>query len=189
MLRSYPIHTPEDHNLRHISLCQAVQATLATSSLFAPVTIQYGSHSAIYGPSTKFEDSCLHEVFTEAQTHLLDGGQDLEDHLDCLVSIGSMISPNSTPTGRASSSIEVCTDICVANKAASRKFSESHASLSLSGQFCRLETPLECDFDDQWLREVHTQVTLAAEQYLNAPDTATRLGPCFARLSRHQRKN
>lgn len=178
--RSYQTLTPDDQLSKYTTLWQAVSATLATSSLSYPANINTNKETLVYGSGRSLENSCLHETFTEAETHFLDGGQILADHLDCFVSVGCTEGISAAETASAG--------ICSASQAAYLEFIQSHASKTSPGQFCRLEMPPEPTVNDSLLLEDHTQLALAADRYFTLVDTSHRLRPCFSRLLHHRRK-
>ncbi|KAJ9655034.1 hypothetical protein H2198_006028 [Neophaeococcomyces mojaviensis] len=86
--RSYKLHEIDSSKLSHLEIWQAVQATLTAAGLLDAVKIGDGQPEDTYGPSTAFELSTISDLWAEAQRILIDGDQKLEDHLDCLVSVG-----------------------------------------------------------------------------------------------------
>lgn len=188
MLRSYQTQTIDDTRLVYIKVWQAAQATLATSPLYHPITIHDGSHDIVYGTNTDFQDTDLQYVLNEAQTCLLDRGQALADHLDCLVSIGSKTRSGTTHTSPANFSMDTSSDVFMADILARMGFTESNSSTRSVGQFCRLEVPVDLSSGQGSLLEDHTKAVSTAKQYFDYCDTDGRLEPSFRRLSRHQRK-
>lgn len=184
--RSYNVRQAEGSGLGHLEIWQAVQATLAVAGLLDPVTVEDGQREETYGPSTAFELSTISDLWAEAQQILIDDDQKLEDHLDCVVSIGTNFAKPGDGKGTLDEISHTLASISSAVKAAYAQFSKSHWRLVLSGKICRLELPAELDTPSRYEHAEHQHIRAAAEQHFATKSISDDIIKCVNEAASHQ---
>lgn len=165
-----------------------MQATLATSGSFKPVTLNDGINNIVYGTSVGFQDSTSHIAVDEAQISLLDRGQALADHLDCLISIGNQVSATLGESSQSDFPTDtVLSAIAAASESANKEFANLHFVAADPGQLCRLEVPVELQASEVCFKEERTRASVSVEHHLGLPATRQHLSACLHRLRHHLR--
>ncbi|KAK5952743.1 hypothetical protein OHC33_006336 [Knufia fluminis] len=183
-LRSYKIRTNEDIRLRHVKIWQAVQATFATSGAYDAVSINDGTSNTLYGLSSHASKNLLIDTWHEAQSVLVDSDQRLEDHLDCIVSVGTKFL-SSSESGHGDL-MAISTRISSLNDAAYTSFADQHPNLVVSSRLCRLQFTFG---HRNAIPSEHAEsvgISQALRSFLVSSEMANRLAACAERAAVHQ---
>lgn len=182
--RSYRVHQAEESGLK---IWQAVQATLAAEGLLNPVKVGGRQREDTYGPSTAFDLSTISDLWAEAQMILIDGDQKLEDHLDCLVSVGMNFMKYGDGEATLDGISHTSASISSAIRAAYAHFTKSHWRLVSSDKICRLELQTELDISSRLeRREEHLHTRAAVEQHFATKSISEYIMKCANEAASHQ---
>jgi hypothetical protein len=181
----------DSDRLKYTKVWQAARATSAASGFFDPIVIRMGEsdrsgYNETYTDGATGCNNPIRQVWNEACDMYLGEGERLEDHLDCIVSIGTgkpaVQSFGITPleVGRALVKISTETDDTA------NDFQWQHQTVQKQGQYCRLTV-------DNGLQEVGLEgygevdrIIGATKVYLRQSDKIQKLEKCKRVMKEHQ---
>jgi len=183
--RSYKVHHAKDIRLSHLEIWQAVQATMAAAGLLDPVQVGDGQWEDTYGPSTAFELSTISDLWHEARRILIDSDQKLEDHLGCLVSVGTNFAKSEDGKSTLAGISGTSAGISSAIRAAYAQF-RNHSRHVPSHKICRLELQTEVN-TSSWCKHMeHLDIRAAVKQYFATKSVSDYIMKCVDEAASHQ---
>jgi len=185
-MRSYKIPDQSDQRLKYLRIWQAACATLATTGLFKPINVNVGETEEQFGSTANFLHSPIDYLWREACAVLLDKGQELDDHLDCIISVANMVTARYWRTGFCGKVFTVMSDVAHSAKESNQLFLENHSQLETAGRFCRLSCALELEGDSIQEHLEHAKVKTSVEQYFRSASVQDWLTPYVRKAAKHR---
>lgn len=186
LLRSYKAPYGDSDRLNNVQIWQAAGATSAAFSFFEEIQIPIAGYVETYRDGATGANNPVQFLWNEASEVFMRSEQRLEDNLDCLLSIGTGV-PAITAFGQSLTSLgDSLVRLSTETEKTAQSFQRTHAPLSMSGHYCRLN--VENGLQDVGLEnaEKKNKIMAVTKEYLNAPDTFNRIQLCVEKLSEHE---
>ncbi|KAK5246710.1 hypothetical protein LTR20_007356 [Exophiala xenobiotica] len=178
------INTPRGNNdlLNTATIWEACRATSAASSFFDPIAIgRYGEEFVDGGTGA---NNPVWEVWNQAQA--IYGPNPLEDHLDCLVSIGTGV-PSLTPFRDDVLHIhETLIALATETEQTAERFRRSKAHLDDSGHYYRFNVARGLEEVGLEESKKKKEIAVATRRYVASQEVLKQMQACADRASRKQ---
>ncbi|KAL3481009.1 FabD/lysophospholipase-like protein [Aspergillus californicus] len=179
----------DSDRLKYTKVWQAARATSAASGFFDPLVIRMGENPGYNETYTDGATGCnnpVRQLWNEACDMFLGEQERLEDHLDCIISIGTgkpsieAFGSHFLEVAKALVRISTETDNTAGD------FQWQHRALGDQGRYCRLT--VDNGLQDVGLEEYEKadRIIAATKAYLNLPDTIAKLMKCTKTMREHQ---
>ena len=186
VLTSYRTERTDSDRLKYTKIFQAARATSAASTFFDPIVVKMGSYQESYTDGGTGANNPVHHLWSEAQDAFLQPGERLEDHLDCIVSIGTG-EPAIKPFGDDLKSLaETLVSISTETDTTAEMFKKAHRDLDESLRYCRFN--VVNGLQDIGLEEADRKhdIINITKHYLQSQDVLKQMRAFLKNLAQHQ---
>jgi predicted acylesterase/phospholipase RssA len=186
LLTSYRTERTDSDRLKYTKVWQAARATSAASTFFDPITVQMGSYKESYTDGATGANNPVYHVWNEALDAFLQPEERLEDHLDCIVSIGTGM-PALTSFGESLKALAATlVRISTETEKTAEQFKRAHQDLDNVVRYCRLN--VMNGLQDIGLEEADRRddIVNITKHYLQSQDVLKQMRACLKNLVQHQ---
>lgn len=184
-LTSFKTPASDSDRLKHITILQAARATSAASGFFDPVEISLGHYVETYVDGATGANNPVWDMWNLASDALIAEHEQLSDHIDCLVSIGTGV-PKIEPFGQSLRTLaKTLVRISTETEETAEEFQKVHRLLDADGRYCRLN--VMNGLQDISLEEYEQRdfIMAVTKQYLASAEVMKYMKKRVRRLSEH----
>ena len=186
VLSSYATRRSNTDRLKYTKVWQAARATSAASGFFDAIDVQFGSYKESYTDGATGANNPIHILWQEAREAFLEPGEQLEDHIDCVVSIGTGV-PAIEPFGSDLKSIaKSIVAISTETEETAKNFRRNHESLRDSGRYFRFNVAHGLERIGLERTDRKNDIINITNHYLEEDETYELLGKCVNAMKEHE---
>jgi predicted acylesterase/phospholipase RssA len=186
VLSSYGTKRTNTDRLKYTKVWQAARATSAASTFFDAIEVRFGSYKESYTDGATGANNPIDELWQEAREAFLEPGEQLEDHIDCVVSIGTGV-PSIEPFGNDLKTIaKTMVAISTETEKKARDFRRNHENLKESGRYFRFNVSHGLERIGLERTDRKDDIINITNEYLGEDETFELLGKCANAMKEHE---
>jgi len=186
LLTSYSTRRTNSDRLKYTKVWQAARATSAASGFFDPINVQFGSYKESYTDGATGANNPINYLWHEAKEAFLEPGENLEDNIDCVISIGTGI-PAVEPFGSSMKAIaKSIVAISTETEDTAKVFRRTHEELVKAEKYFRFNVSRGLENIGLEKVERKDDIINITNLYLESDETFELLEKCVNALKHHE---
>ncbi|KAF2177077.1 phospholipase [Zopfia rhizophila CBS 207.26] len=186
ILSSYSTERTNSDRLKYTKIWQAARATSAASGFFDPIDVRLGSYKESYTDGATGANNPINYLWHEAKEAFLEPGENLEDNLDCIISIGTGI-PAIEPFGSSLKTIaKSIVAISTETENTAKVFRRTHENLVKSERYFRFNVSHGLEVIGLERVDRKDDIVNITNLYLDSDETHDLIQTCVKTLIQHE---
>ena len=185
LLKSYDTRRTNSDRLKYTEVWQAARATSAASTFFDTVTVQLGCYKESYTDGATGANNPVKHLWHEAKEAFLDPSENLEDHVDSLISIGTGVSAAEPFGSDVKSAVKSLAVISTDTEETAKSFRRDHPDLCESGRYFRFNVPGLKSIGLERVEQIDDILNIT-NHYLDSDETQDLMDTCAKTLTPHK---
>ena len=186
LLTSYSTQRTSSDRLKYTKVWQAARATSAATGFFDPMPIQFGAYKESYTDGATGANNPVNHLWHQAkEAFCLDPLEHLEDHVDCVVSIGTGV-PTVESFGSGLKSIaKSIVAISTETEITARDFRRTHEDLFQAQRYFRFNVTHGLEQIGLERSDRKDDIINITNNYLDSDETHESISRCVKILVQH----